>query len=136
MPVCLKIMQAKVINLRENTIVTEETGKVMPDRQFIFLTYVVKKSNPLKTKSTCMKDLYYNDTAYIAQSFHLSEDYTAQTARLAFFKINSYKLSLVKSSFSKSRKELVNNLKDNLFNYTNPGIILADLGFFQSEYDN
>ena len=83
-----------------------------------------------------MKDLYYNDTAYIAQSFHLSEDYTTQTARLAFFKINSYKLSLVKSSFSKSRKELVNNLKDNLFNYTNPGIILADLGFFQSEYDN
>ena len=83
-----------------------------------------------------MKDIYYNDTAYIAQSFHLSEDYTTQTARLAFFKVNSYKLSLIKSTFSKSRNELVNNLKENLFNYTNPEIILADLGFFQSEYDN
>jgi hypothetical protein len=83
-----------------------------------------------------MKDLYYNDTTYIAQSFHLSEDFTTQTARLAFFKINSYKLSLVKSSFSKSREELVNNLKDSLLNYTSPEIILADLGFFQSEYDN
>ncbi len=83
-----------------------------------------------------MKDIYYNDTAYIAQSFRLSEDYTAQTARLAFFKVNSYKLSLVKASFTESREELVNNLKDSLLNYTSPEIILADLGFFQSEYDN
>ena len=83
-----------------------------------------------------MKQPYYNDTAYIAQSFHLSEDYTEQTARLAFFKINSYKISLVKSSFSNSRKELVNNLKDSLLNYSSPEIILADLGFFQSEMDN
>ncbi len=83
-----------------------------------------------------MKQPYYNDTAYIAESFHLSEDYTTQAARLAFFKINSYKISLVKASFSNSRKELVDNLKDNFFNYTSPGIILADLGFFQSEMDN
>ncbi len=83
-----------------------------------------------------MKQPYYNDTAYIAESFHLSEDYTAQTARLANFKINSYKISLVKASFGNSRKELVDNLKENLFNYTSPEIILADLGFFQSETDN
>jgi hypothetical protein len=83
-----------------------------------------------------MKNIYYDDTGYIAQSFHLTEDYTMQTARLAFFKINSYKLSLVKNSFSKSRKELVKNLKDGLFNYTSPEIILADLGFFGSETDN
>jgi hypothetical protein len=83
-----------------------------------------------------MNDLYYNDTAYIAQSFYLSEDYTAQTARLAFFKINSYKISAVSSSLRKSNKELVNNLKDTLLNYTSPGIILADQGFFQSEVDN
>ena len=83
-----------------------------------------------------MKQPYYNDTAYIAESFHLSEDYTAQTARLANFKIHSYKISLVKASFSNSRKELVDNLKDNLFNYTSPEIILADLGFFRSETDN
>ena len=83
-----------------------------------------------------MKQPYYNDTAYIAESFHLSEDYTAQTARLANFKINSYKISLVKASLSNSRKELVDNLKDNLFNYTSPEIILADLGFFRSETEN
>lgn len=83
-----------------------------------------------------MKQPYYNDTAYIAQSFYLSEDYTAQTARLAFFKINSYRLSLVKATFKESRKELVNNLRDSLLNYTSPEIILADLGFFQSEMDN
>ena len=83
-----------------------------------------------------MKQPFYNDTAYIAESFHLSEDYTAQTARLVHFKINSYKIFLVKASFSNSRKELVNNLKENLFNYTSPEIILADLGFFQSEMDN
>ena len=83
-----------------------------------------------------MKNLYYNDTGYIAQSFCLSEDYTAQTARLAFFKVNSYKLSLVKTSFNISREELMNNLHDSLLNYTSPEIMLADLGFFQSEYDN
>jgi hypothetical protein len=32
-----------------------------------------------------MKDLYYNDTAYIAQSFCLSEDYTAQNITAGFF---------------------------------------------------
>ena len=83
-----------------------------------------------------MKQPIYDDTAYIAQSFRLSEEYTAQTARLAYFKVNSYKLSLVKSSFAKSKVELVNNLKDSLLNYTSPEIILADLGFFQSEVDN
>ena len=83
-----------------------------------------------------MNQPYYNDQAYIAESFHLAEDYTAQTARLACFKINSYKLSLIKSSFSNSRDELMDSLKSSLLNYTDPGIILADLGFFQSEYDN
>ncbi len=83
-----------------------------------------------------MSHIYYNDQAYIAESFHLAEDFTAQTARLAFFKINSYKLSLVKSAFSKSREELTNNLKESMLNYTSPEIILADLGFFQSEVDN
>ncbi|MEO7983749.1 MAG: hypothetical protein ABI688_06685 [Bacteroidota bacterium] len=83
-----------------------------------------------------MNHPFYNDQAYIAESFHLSDDFTAQTARLAFFKINSYKLSLIKSAFSKSRGELKNNLNNSLLNYTNPGIILADIGFFQSEFEN
>ncbi|MGH2553914.1 MAG: hypothetical protein ACRDEB_09360 [Chitinophagaceae bacterium] len=83
-----------------------------------------------------MKDIYYDDTAYIAQSYFLSEDYSTQTARLASFKINSYKLSLIKTSFDKSRKELEENLNESLFNYTSPEIILADLSFFSSETDN
>lgn len=83
-----------------------------------------------------MNHPFYNDQAYIAESFHLVEDFTTQTARLAFFKINSYKISLIKSSFAKSREELITNIRSSLLNYTNSGIILADLGFFSSEIDN
>jgi mitochondrial fission protein ELM1 len=83
-----------------------------------------------------MNQLYYNDQAYIAGGFHLNEDYISQTAKLAYFKINSYKLTLIRSSLRKTRDELRSNIKNNLFNYTNPAIILADIGFFQSEYDN
>jgi len=83
-----------------------------------------------------MNHPFYNDQAYIAESFYIVEDFTAQTARLAFFKINSYKLSLIKSSFAKSREELKTSIKSSLFNYTSSGIILADLGFFSSEMDN
>lgn len=83
-----------------------------------------------------MNHPYYNDQAYIAESFHLSEEFVIQAARLAHFKINSYKISLVKSFFSNTRDELINNLKENLLNYTSSAIILADLGFFKSETDN
>lgn len=83
-----------------------------------------------------MQPPFYNDQAHIAESFQLVEEFTAQTARLAYFKLNSYKLSLIKSSFVKTRDELMVNIKGSLLNYTNPGIILADLGFFQSQYDN
>lgn len=83
-----------------------------------------------------MNKLFYNDQAYIAESFHLVEDFTVQTARLAFFKINSYKLTLIKAAFNKSRDELKENINKSLLNYTRPDIILADLGFFQSETDN
>jgi len=83
-----------------------------------------------------MNHPFYNDQAYIAESFHMVDDFTSQTARLAFFKVNSYKLSLIKTSFAKSREELKASIQNSLLNYTNPGIILADLGFFQSEMDN
>lgn len=83
-----------------------------------------------------MNHPFYNDQAYIAEGFHLNEDYTEQTARLAFFKINSFKLSQTKAAFRKTRDELSKNIQHSLLNYTNPGIILADLGFFQSEFEN
>ncbi len=83
-----------------------------------------------------MSHPYYNDQASIAESFHLTEEYILQLSRLAYFKINSYKLSLIKSSFANTRDELIINLKENLLNYTSPAIILADLGFFKSETEN
>lgn len=83
-----------------------------------------------------MNHPYFSDQAYIAESFSLEEDYIAQNARLAFFKINSYKLSLIKSAFARSQKELHDNIRKSLLNYTSPAIILADLSFFKSEIEN
>jgi hypothetical protein len=83
-----------------------------------------------------MRTPIFNDQAYIAESFHISEDFTSQTARLAYFKINSYKLSKLKNNFLNTREELKTNIADTLLNYTSPAIILADLCFFKSEYEN
>ncbi len=83
-----------------------------------------------------MQQAYFNDQAYIAQGFHLEEDFTEQSARLAFFKINSFKLTLIKSGFRKPKDELKHSIRQSLFNYTCPAIILADRGFFRSEYEN
>lgn len=83
-----------------------------------------------------MNQPFYNDQAHIAEEFHLHDNHTAQRARLAFFKINSYKLSLIKSAFSMSREELTGNLKSTLLNYTEPAAVLADSGFFLSEVNN
>jgi hypothetical protein len=79
---------------------------------------------------------YHNDQAHIAQEFHFVDEHTAQTARLAFFKINSYKLSLIKASFNSTREDMTVIIKNTLLNYTDPGRILADLGFFDAEIDN
>lgn len=83
-----------------------------------------------------MNHPFYNDQAHIAEAFQLNEDYILQTARLAHFKINSYKLSLVKASFCKSRLELEDNLNSSLLNYTDTATILIDLGFFKGETEN
>lgn len=78
----------------------------------------------------------YNDQAHIAEEFHLFDRYTTQTSRLAFFKINSYKLSLIDAAFCVSREELTEIIKDTLLNYKDPAAVLADLGFFDTEADN
>ena len=83
-----------------------------------------------------MRQPIYNDQAHIAEQFMLHDDHIIQSAKLAFFKISSYKLSLVNASFCMSREEFSSIIKSTLLNYTNPAIILADLGFFASEYDN
>lgn len=83
-----------------------------------------------------MNQPYYSDQAYIAESFFLEEEYIAQNARLAFFKINSYKLTLIKSTLSRTRSDLQQNLRRSLLNFNTPAIILAELGFLKSEYEN
>ena len=82
------------------------------------------------------KPTYHNDQAHIAEDFHFIDEHTAQTARLAYFKINSYKLSLIKASFSTSKEDMTEIIKKTLFNYTDPAKVLADLGFFDAELDN
>lgn len=83
-----------------------------------------------------MNQPYCNDQAYIAEAFHLDEEYIRQMSRLASFKINSYKLSLIKASFCQTRDELELNIKNTLLNYTDNGSVLAELGFFNEEIDN
>lgn len=83
-----------------------------------------------------MNKPYYNDQADIALEFQFIDEYTSQTARLAFFKINSYKLSLIKSSFSSSREDLTDIIKATLLNYTDAGRVLANLGYFDAEISN
>jgi hypothetical protein len=83
-----------------------------------------------------MNKPYHNDTAYIAEDFRFTDEHTSQTARLAFFKINSYKLSLIKASFSTSREDMSEIIKNTLLNYVDAGKVLSNVGFFDSELDN
>lgn len=83
-----------------------------------------------------MNNPYHNDQVHIAEEFHFIDEHTLQTARLAFFKINSYKLSLIKASFCTSREELTGIIKGTLFNYTDATDVLANLGFFETELNN
>lgn len=83
-----------------------------------------------------MNQPLHNDQAYIAGQFRFADEHIVQSARLAFFKINSYKLSLVNAAFCMSRKELTGIIKTSLLNYTDPGSILYNTGFFAAEVEN
>jgi len=83
-----------------------------------------------------MNKPYHNDQAHLAEELIFIDEHTTQTARAAFFKINSYKLSLINSAFCMSREELTGIIKSTLLNYTDPASVLADLGFFSAEIDN
>jgi hypothetical protein len=83
-----------------------------------------------------MNKPYHNDQAHIAEEFQFIDEHTMQIARLAFFKINSYKLSLIKASFCTSREELTDIIKGTLLNYTSATEVLANLGFFETELNN
>ncbi len=83
-----------------------------------------------------MNNLFFDDKAYIAEQFCLEDDYTAQSARFASHKINSFKLSLSKESFCMNKEDLSKILKGTLLNYTQPCIVLSSLGFFEEERNN
>ncbi len=83
-----------------------------------------------------MSHHFFNDQNHIAESFRLVDEHTEQIARIASFKINSYKLSLVNAAFCNNQVELYSLLKTTLLNYTNPGRVLADIGFFASPVEN
>ena len=83
-----------------------------------------------------MHKLYHNDQADIAEEFLFRDEHTTQLARLAFFKINSYKLSLVHAAFCMSKEELTNIIKSSLLNYSAPSSLLAQMGFFEAETEN
>jgi hypothetical protein len=83
-----------------------------------------------------MKKQYYNDQAHVAREFQFIDEHTCQTARLAFFKINSYKLSLIKASFHTSKEDMSDIIRATLLNYTDAAKVMADTGFFDSALDN
>ncbi|MES1215971.1 MAG: hypothetical protein ABUT20_10665 [Bacteroidota bacterium] len=83
-----------------------------------------------------MNKPYHNDQAHIAEEFLFIDDHTSQTARLAFFKINSYQLSLIKASFCSSKEDLTGIINNTLLHYTDPATVLCNLGFFEAELCN
>jgi len=83
-----------------------------------------------------MNKPFYNDQTHLAEAFQFIDELTAQTARLAISKINSYKLSLITTPNGASREELGEIIKNTLLNYTAPITVLAELGFFEAEADN
>ena len=83
-----------------------------------------------------MKQHYPDDQAYIAVNFQFIDDLVTQSNRLAVFTINSYKLSLIKSSFNPSPEEMTEKIKNTLLNYTDPVRVLAHTGFFEAELHN
>ncbi|HEX7903726.1 MAG TPA: hypothetical protein VF487_07600 [Chitinophagaceae bacterium] len=80
-----------------------------------------------------MNKPYHNDQASIAEECLYMDDHTIQISKLAYFKINSYKLSLIHAAFCMTREELTGIIKGTLLNYTPPIDILNDLGFFTAE---
>lgn len=83
-----------------------------------------------------MNKPFYNDQAAIAEEFLFIDEHTAQSARLAYFKINSYKLSLIKASFSTTQEDMTNIIRATLLNYTDSAKVLSSVGFFDSNLDN
>jgi hypothetical protein len=83
-----------------------------------------------------MNQTYHNDVAHIATAYQLEEEHINHVAQLAFFKINSYKLSLVNAAFCRSREELLSIIKGSLLNYIDALEVLSEYGFFDQAAEN
>jgi hypothetical protein len=83
-----------------------------------------------------MNKTYHNDQAHIAGQFYYSDDHTIQTARFAFFKINSYKLAVRNAAFGMNQQELESFIRSSLLNYTAPAELLAEAGYYTTPSSN
>jgi hypothetical protein len=83
-----------------------------------------------------MKKPFFDDQSHIADEFIIFEDHTSQLARLAFHKINAYKLSMQNQAFCMSRNELQDLIKATLLNYVHPCTILQLVNYFNDSSDN
>ncbi|MBP6686864.1 MAG: hypothetical protein KA160_03315 [Lacibacter sp.] len=82
------------------------------------------------------KQLFFDDQAHIAEQFTIVEDHTSQLARLAFHKINAYKLSLNNEAYCMSRTELSALIQSSLFNYVHPCTVMQMVSYFDDSSDN
>lgn len=83
-----------------------------------------------------MSQPLYNDQAHIAEEFCLIDDHVAQTARLAAYKIHSYKLALSNSAYCANKVELRSIIEASLLNYAENITVLANTEFFAMEIEN
>lgn len=82
------------------------------------------------------KPIFFDDQAHIAEQFSIVEDHSSQLARLAFHKINAYKLSLSNQAYCVSRGELSNLIQATLFNYVHPCTVLQMASYFDEANNN
>jgi hypothetical protein len=83
-----------------------------------------------------MKSLFYNDQAYIADQFTITDHHISNISLFAYYKINTYKLSLKNQAYCVSKKDITTLIHNSLLNYTRPDELLLTTGFFSSVIDN
>lgn len=79
---------------------------------------------------------HIGDQKTIAERFEFADAFTAETSRLALYKVSSYNLSLIKPSFSLDKEEIKDSIKKTLLNYVDLSVVLATSGFFDAEIEN
>jgi hypothetical protein len=83
-----------------------------------------------------MSQPYYNDQLSIAEQFMFLDTHICHMASLASQKINTLKLSYVRSAYAASRKELYDLVNRSLLNYVTSDYVLCEEGFYIFEKEN